>query len=66
VFLRVAPAGRAQLPRLKAAGGRVLEHHLAGFDRAEMENLKTYLGRMIENGKHTGGAHHNTSTGGKP
>ena len=58
VFLSVAPAGRAQLPRLRAAGSRVLEDHLAGFDAAEVENLKRYLGRMIENGRLTGGPHH--------
>ena len=64
VFLKVAPAGRAQLPRLRAAGSRVLEHHLAGFEPVEMENLKAYLGRMIENGQHPGG-NHDSSTGGK-
>jgi DNA-binding MarR family transcriptional regulator len=58
VFLRVAAAGRAQLPRLRATGTRVLEDHLAGFDAAEVESLKSYLGRMIENGKLSGGAHH--------
>lgn len=63
VFLRVAAAGRAQLPRLRAAGGRVLEDHLAGFNAAEVESLKGYLGRMIENGKLSGGAHHQTRTG---
>jgi len=51
VFLRVAAGGRAQLPRLRAAGTRVLEEHLAGFNLTEVENLKSYLGRMIENGK---------------
>jgi MarR family transcriptional regulator, multiple antibiotic resistance protein MarR len=51
VFLRVAAAGRAQLPRLRAVGSRVLDEHLAGFDAAEVETLKTYLGRMIENGR---------------
>ena len=51
VFLRVAAAGRAQLPRLRAVGTRVLEDHLAGFNAAEVESLKGYLGRMIENGK---------------
>jgi DNA-binding MarR family transcriptional regulator len=63
VFLRVAAAGRAQLPRLRAAGSRVLEDHLAGFNPAEVDNLKSYLGRMIENGKLPGGAHHLTRTG---
>jgi DNA-binding MarR family transcriptional regulator len=63
VFLRVAAAGRAQLPRLRAAGSRVLEDHLAGFNAAEVQNLRSYLGRMIENGKTSGGAHHQTRTG---
>lgn len=58
VFLRVAPAGRAQLPRLRAAGSRVLEDHLAGFGAAEVENLRSYLGRMIENGRLSGDPHH--------
>jgi len=62
VFLRVAVAGRAQLPRLRAAGTRVLEDHLRGFAPSEVGNLKRYLGRMIENGKPTGGAHR-TRTG---
>jgi DNA-binding MarR family transcriptional regulator len=57
VFLRVAAAGRAQLPRLRAAGSRVLEDHLAGFSAAEVENLRSYLGRMIENGRISGGDH---------
>jgi MarR family transcriptional regulator, multiple antibiotic resistance protein MarR len=63
VFLRVAAAGRAQLPRLRAAGSRVLDGHLAGFDPAEVENLRSYLGRMIENGKLAGAPHHDTRTG---
>ena len=62
VFLRVAAAGRAQLPRLRAAGNRVLEDHLEGLEAAEIENLKSYLGRMIENGRLPGGAHHYTRT----
>ena len=51
VLLHVAAAGRAQLPRLRAIGSRVLARHLAGFGAGEVESLKTYLGRMIENGK---------------
>ena len=62
VFLRVAAAGRAQLPRLRAVGSRVLDEHLAGFNTAEVESLKTYLGRMIENGRTSGGVQH-TRTG---
>lgn len=63
VFLSVAPAGRAQLPRLRAIGSRVLEDHLAGLNPAEVENLKSYLGRMIENGKLSRGAHQHSRTG---
>lgn len=51
VFLRVSPAGRAQLPRLRAVGTRVLEDHLAGFSAAEIDTLRRYLGRMIDNGE---------------
>jgi DNA-binding MarR family transcriptional regulator len=51
VFLRVAPSGRAQLPRLLAVGRRVLEAHLAGFSPAEIAALKSYLARMIDNGR---------------
>jgi MarR family transcriptional regulator, multiple antibiotic resistance protein MarR len=65
VFLRVAPAGRAQLPRLRAAGTRVLEDHLRGFGPAEVEALKRLLGRMIDNGKLAGGHSPGTRTGGK-
>lgn len=51
VFLRVAPAGRAQLPKLLAVCSKVLEAHLAGFSGAEISALKDYLGRMIANGQ---------------
>jgi MarR family transcriptional regulator, multiple antibiotic resistance protein MarR len=51
VFLRVSAAGRAQLPRLRAIGTRVLEAHLAGFSAAEIDTLRRYLGRMIDNGE---------------
>ena len=54
VFLRMAPAGRTQLPRLMAAGTRVLQAHLAGFSAVEIDTLKDYLGRMIDNGQVTG------------
>jgi len=54
VFLRLAPNGRAQLPRLTMVGTRVLEAHLAGFTGAEIETLKGYLARMIANGKSLG------------
>jgi DNA-binding MarR family transcriptional regulator len=51
VFLRVAPAGRAQLPKLLAVCSRVLEAHLAGFSAPEVAALTDYLGRMIANGR---------------
>ena len=50
VFLRLSAAGRAQLPRLRAVASRVVEAHLAGFSAAEVDQLKSYLGRMIANG----------------
>jgi MarR family transcriptional regulator, multiple antibiotic resistance protein MarR len=50
VFLRMTTSGSALLPRLRAAAVRVLSRHLAGFSPAEVDNLKQYLERMIENG----------------
>jgi DNA-binding MarR family transcriptional regulator len=64
VVLRVAPSGRSQLPRLAAVATRVLDAHLAGFSSAEIEALKSYLGRMIDNGQSSGDNRH-TGTGGK-
>jgi len=64
VVLRLAPSGRAQLPRLTAAAARVLEEHLAGFNATEIEALKSYLGRMIDNGLGEGDNRH-TGTGAK-
>lgn len=54
VVLKLAPAGRTQLPRLASVANGVLEAHLAGFSAAEVEALKSYLGRMIENGQGQG------------
>ncbi len=54
VVLKLAPSGRAQLPRLASVASGVLETHLAGFSAAEVAALKGYLGRMIENGQHQG------------
>jgi DNA-binding MarR family transcriptional regulator len=61
VFLRVAPAGRAQLPRLLSVTARVLEAHLAGFSQADIDALKDYLARMIENGQGQGDTQSSTS-----
>ena len=54
VFLRLAPAGKALLPRLMAVGTRVVDAHLAGFGGEEIEALKGYLQRMIANGQAQG------------
>ncbi|HEY1491464.1 MAG TPA: MarR family transcriptional regulator [Steroidobacteraceae bacterium] len=54
VVLKLAPSGRAQLPRLASVASGVLEAHLAGFSAAEVAALKSYLGRMIENGQPRG------------
>jgi len=43
---------------------RVLEGHLAGFSAAEIEALKGYLGRMIDNGQAKGENEH-SPTGGR-
>ncbi len=50
--------------RLMAVAARVLEGHLAGFDAAEIEALKNYLGRMIDNGQPKGD-NERLPTGGK-
>ena len=63
VFLRLTAGGRAQLPRLLAAGTRVIDAHLAGFSQAEIDALKNYLGRMIDNG--TGAGDNHATRGGK-
>jgi DNA-binding MarR family transcriptional regulator len=63
VYLRVAPNGRALLPRLIAAASGVIDAHLAGFSAAETEMLKAYLKRMIENGHPAGDNQH--SDGGR-
>ena len=54
LFLRLAPAGRALLPRLMAVGTRVVDAHLAGFSADEIEAFKSYLHRMIANGQALG------------
>ena len=64
VFLRIAPGGRVLLPRLRVVAARVLEGHLAGFSAAEIEALKNYLGRMIDNGQPQGD-NEERSAGGK-
>lgn len=55
VTLRVTPAGRAALPRLRDIAARVIASMLTGFSAGEVHDLKRYLDRMIENGQ---AAHH--------
>ena len=43
--------GNELLPQLRTAAIHVLSRHLAGFTPAEVESLKQYLVRMIENGQ---------------
>src|SRR5882757_6625169 len=50
VFLRMTTTGKELLPQLRSAAVRVLSRHLAGFSPEEVDNLKQYLERMIENG----------------
>ncbi len=63
VFLRLAPQGRSLLPRLMSVGTRVVDAHLAGFSAAEIEALKGYLRRMIDNGQARADDSHSTSGG---
>ncbi|HEV3182388.1 MAG TPA: MarR family transcriptional regulator [Steroidobacteraceae bacterium] len=65
VFLRLAPAGRALLPRLMAVGTRILDVHLAGFSAHEIEAFKGYLHRMIDNGL-SPRDNQQSASGGKP
>jgi len=51
VYLRMTSSGRALLPKLRAAGSRVLSRHLAGLNAEEVGTLKRLLARMIENGQ---------------
>jgi DNA-binding MarR family transcriptional regulator len=51
VYLRITDTGNELLPQLRTAAIHVLSRHLAGFTPAEVENLKQYLVRMIENGQ---------------
>jgi hypothetical protein len=53
------------LPRLMAVGTRVLEVHLAGFGVHEVEALKAYLQRMIDNGQ-SQRDNQRSASGGKP
>jgi DNA-binding MarR family transcriptional regulator len=51
VYLRITDTGNELLPQLRSAAIHVLSRHLAGFSAAEVDSLKQYLVRMIENGQ---------------
>ena len=51
VYLRITDTGNELLPQLRAAAVHVLSRHLAGFTPEEVESLKQYLVRMIQNGQ---------------
>ena len=55
VSLRLTSAGRSALPRLRDTAARVLERMLAGFEEGEVDALRRYLNRMIENGQPVNG-----------
>src|SRR5215469_2432275 len=54
VFLRMTESGNDLLPQLRTAAVRVLGRHLAGFTPMDVDALKRFLVRMIQNGKQEG------------
>src|ERR1700722_10472005 len=51
VYLRLTDTGNELLPQLRTAAIHMLARHLAGFSPAEVDSLKQFLVRMIENGQ---------------
>lgn len=51
VTLKVTSAGRGALPRLRDIAARVVQRMLTGFSATEVNDLRDFLGRMIENGQ---------------
>ena len=51
VFLRLTGAGESLIPKIRPMLRRALRRHLAGFTPEEIESLKRYLSRLIENGE---------------
>jgi MarR family transcriptional regulator, multiple antibiotic resistance protein MarR len=51
VLLRLTDAGERLIPKIRPALRRALRRHLVGFTPEEVESLKRYLGRLIENGQ---------------
>jgi len=56
VSLRITSAGRTALPRLRDSATRVIQRMLTGFSATEVNDLQSFLGRMIENGQPGHGA----------
>ena len=50
VSLRVTDAGRTALPRLRDSVASVIQRLLTGFSATEVNDLRSLLARMIENG----------------
>jgi DNA-binding MarR family transcriptional regulator len=51
VYLLITDTVNELLPKLRTAAVHLLSRHLAGFTAGEVDNLKRYLVRMIENGQ---------------
>jgi MarR family transcriptional regulator, multiple antibiotic resistance protein MarR len=51
VYLRITDSGNELLPQLRTSAVRVIARHLDGFTPAEVDTLKQFLERMIENGQ---------------
>lgn len=51
VFLRLTAAGESLIPKIHPMLRRALRRHLAGFTPEEIESLKRYLSRLIDNGE---------------
>lgn len=49
VHLRLTAAGEALYPQLPIIAVKVLNHYLRGFSQQELEDLKSYLRRMLAN-----------------
>jgi DNA-binding MarR family transcriptional regulator len=49
--LKLTSAGRAAVPRLRENATGVAQRMLGGFSAEEVEDLRRYLERVIENGQ---------------
>jgi DNA-binding MarR family transcriptional regulator len=51
VRLALTPAGHKLTEQMAVVAAKVLNQHLRGFSRAELDQLKALLGRMLENSR---------------